>query len=187
VLRGIHAARLAGMRPIRLNAVILKGHNEDAIVDLIRFVERHPQSLELRFIEYMPFEVRAHQCVTGQEIRTRIAEFRSIERLPREERAPGPAQQWIAPETGLRLGFIAPLSDTFCSTCNRLRLSSTGHLRTCLAHEDTPSLRDLIRQGYSDAELRVQIRNMVLGKPEGHSCTVDGGIPFEGVMTGIGG
>jgi cyclic pyranopterin phosphate synthase len=62
-----------------------------------------------------------------------------------------------------------------------------GHLRTCLAHEDTPSLRDLLRGGATDEALSAAIRGMVLGKPEGHDCGVEGGTPFEGVMTGIGG
>jgi cyclic pyranopterin phosphate synthase len=90
-------------------------------------------------------------------------------------------------ETGLNVGFISPLSEHFCSTCNRLRLQADGHLRTCLAHEDTPSLRDILRGGASDDEMEEAIRAMVIGKPSGHDCTVDDGTLFEGVMTAVGG
>lgn len=187
VLRGIHAARHAGLRPIRLNAVMLRGVNEDEIMDLVRFVEQHPESLELRFIEYMPFEVRAHQCVTGARVRQVISQERALEPSLEDGSASGPATNWHCRETKLHVGFITPLSNNFCARCNRLRLQASGHLRTCLAHEDTPSLRDLLRSGATDTHLSAAIRQMVLGKQEGHACTVEGGVPFEGTMTGIGG
>jgi cyclic pyranopterin phosphate synthase len=187
VMRGIHAARIAGLFPIRLNAVVLRNENEDQIMKLVRWAETHPQQLELRFIEYMPFQVRSAQCVTGAEVRSRIALERHIEPAVAADPVPGPAQIWRVPATGLRLGFIAPLSSKFCASCNRLRLQSNGQLRTCLAHEDTPSLRDLMRSGVNDDALSTTIRRMVLGKKEGHGCTVGGGQVFEGVMTGIGG
>jgi cyclic pyranopterin phosphate synthase len=79
------------------------------------------------------------------------------------------------------------LSERFCEGCNRLRLMADGHLRTCLAHEDTPSLLKLIRAGGSDQVLQRAIRLMVMGKPEGHFCELDGGTLFEGVMTRVGG
>ena len=156
-------------------------------MDLVRFVEQHPRHLQLRFIEYMPFEVRRFDPVPSETILKQIAQERELVPVQRVEQTAGPAKEWYAPESNLHIGFITPLSQQFCATCNRLRLTATGHLRTCLAHEDTPSLRDLLRQGASDEELARNIRSMVMGKPEGHACTVEGGQPFEGVMTGIGG
>ena len=188
VLAGIAAAQAAGMRPVKLNAVLLRGHNEDEIFDLIEFCAATPDTLELRFIEYMPFEARWHECVPAHEVRDVIATRYAL--VPDEEGhkvGRGPARDWRIPALGVRVGFISPLSHRFCEGCNRLRLQMDGHLRTCLAHEDTPSLRDLIRGGASDAALEAAIRQMVLGKPDGHHCEVEGGTLFEGVMTGIGG
>ncbi len=99
----------------------------------------------------------------------------------------GPAVVWQVQETGLKVGFISPLSESFCSRCNRLRLMADGHLRTCLSDDRTPSLRDTLRAGASDHDLASAIRLMVSGKREGHGCTVEGGSPFEGVMTRVGG
>ena len=172
---------------IRLNAVILKGKNDHEVMDLVRFVEQQPKHLQLRFIEYMPFEVRRFEPVPSSTILAQIAQERTLMAIDKAAPTAGPAKEWFAPETNLHVGFITPLSQQFCATCNRLRMTATGHLRTCLAHEDTPSLRDLLRGGASDEELARNIRNMVMGKPEGHACTVEGGQPFEGIMTGIGG
>lgn len=187
VLRGIDAARAAGIVPIKLNAVILKGENEDEIFDLVDYAARSQSDTELRFIEYMPFEARWHQTVPARVLRDRLAEVYTLVPEGRSGPDAGPARGWRIVENGLRVGFISPLSEHFCATCNRLRLGADGHLRTCLAHEDTPSLRDLMRGGADDAALQAAIREMVYGKPEGHDCQVEGGTLFEGVMTGIGG
>ncbi len=187
VLAGMVAARRAGIAPIKLNAVLLRGENDDEACDLVEFAARHADTTELRFIEYMPFEARWHETVPAREVRDRLAARWRLEPEGREGPTAGPARNWRIPELGLRVGFISPLSEHFCATCNRLRLQADGHLRTCLAHEDTPSLRDLLRGGASDAALTQAVRDMVMGKPVGHDCTLDGGTVFEGVMTGIGG
>ena len=187
VLEGIDAARAAGLRPVKINAVVLRGENDDEVLSLVDFFSRDAATTELRFIEYMPFEARWHACVPSAELRRVIAARYTLVPAPRRGDTAGPARDWTVAETGLRIGFISPLSEHFCAGCNRLRLMVDGHLRTCLAHEDTPSLRDLLRGGATDEALAAAIRGMVLGKPEGHDCGVDGGTPFEGVMTGIGG
>ncbi|MFT5681354.1 MAG: cyclic pyranopterin phosphate synthase [Myxococcota bacterium] len=186
VLDGIEAARAAGLTPIKLNAVLLAGENEDEIFDLVEYAAAADGDLQLRFIEYMPFEARWHRCVPAAEVRRRLATRYTLATTP-DKIGGGPSREWRIAENGLRVGFISPLSHRFCDTCNRLRLMVDGHLRTCLAHEDTPSLRDLLRQGASETELADSIRLMVLGKPDGHHCEVDGGEVFQGVMTGIGG
>jgi len=186
VLAGIDAARAAGMVPVKLNAVLLRGVNEDEVFDLIEYCAATDGEVQLRFIEYMPFEARWHQCVPAAEVRERIGARYAIE--PDSLKVGGgPARTWKIPTLGVKVGFISPLSNRFCGSCNRLRLMVDGHLRTCLAHEDTPSLRDLLRRGASDDQLERAIRLMVMGKPDGHHCEVDGGSVFEGIMTGIGG
>jgi cyclic pyranopterin phosphate synthase len=187
VLEGIEAARAAGLTPIRLNAVVLAGENEDDLFEMVDYFAPHAADTELRFIEYMPFERRLHQSVPNATLRARLAERCEITPDGGQTEAGGPARYWRLADSDLRVGFISPLSEHFCASCNRLRLMVDGHLRTCLAHEDTPSLRDMLRAGASDAQLEQAIREMVLGKPTGHDCQIDGGTLFEGVMTSIGG
>ncbi len=185
VLAGIEAARAARLFPIKLNMVVMRGVNDDEIVPMARYVLPHAENTILRFIEYMPFEGRWHENVPASEMRSRLeAEFGALAPVG-ETLGGGPAKyQRVGP---LTVGFIAPLSEHFCATCNRLRLLADGHLRTCLAHEDTPSLRDVMRRGAADEELSATIRGIVRGKPAGHEAGVEGGRFFEGVMTHIGG
>ena len=186
VLLGIEAARTAGLTPIKLNAVVLRGENDHEVPEIVEYFSQWPNDTEVRFIEYMPFEARWHENVKSRELRERLEQRYTLVQEPSAAGA-GPARTWRIRETGLLVGFVSPLSEHFCATCNRLRLMTDGHLRTCLAHEDTPSLRDLVRRGATDDELQTAIRTMVMGKPEGHDCTTDGGTLFEGVMTAIGG
>ena len=186
VLDGIQAAWDAGLSPVKINAVLLRGENDDEVEDLVRFFEKEAHRTHLRFIEYMPFEARWHKSVPAAELRERIGAIRTLEAVGRD-RSGGPAEAWRIAESGLHVGFISPLSERFCSSCNRLRLMANGHLRTCLSDDGTPSLRDLLREGKSDSELSSAIKTMVSGKRESHGCTIDSGTPFEGVMTRIGG
>jgi cyclic pyranopterin phosphate synthase len=187
VLEGIAAAREAGLGPIKINAVVLKGVNDDEVVSLTEAMSQEPEQTVLRFIEYMPFEARGYESVSAEQIREKLRAKYTLVPIEHGHVGRGPARRWKVVETGLELGFIAPLSERFCEGCNRLRLMADGHLRTCLAHEDTPSLLKLIRAGGSDQVLQRAIRLMVMGKPEGHFCELDGGTLFEGVMTRVGG
>ena len=187
VLAGIEAARDAGLTPIKLNVVLLDGLNDDELFDFVDFCAPHAKDTELRFIEYMPFQERRFKTVPTERMRAQLRERFAFSANPARGASDGPAQTLRLADSGLKIGFISPLSEHFCATCNRLRLVADGHLRTCLAHEDTPSLRDLVRNDNSDADIRAAIRNMVFGKPSGHDCQVDGGTLFEGVMTSIGG
>jgi cyclic pyranopterin phosphate synthase len=186
VLRGIEGARECGLGPVKINAVMLAGENEDQAVPLVETFSEWSDDIVLRFIEYMPFEVRWHQCVTGETLRQSLEQRWTLEPVD-ETLGGGPAVYWRIVETGLRVGFISPLSARFCGGCNRLRLLSDGHLRTCLSDDGTESLRTLLRAGASDVELAEAIRAMVQGKREGHGCEVEGGKVFEGVMTRVGG
>ena len=187
VLEGIQAARDAGLTPIKINTVVVGGENDHEVNDLVSFFSQWADTTELRFIEYMPFGTRLHTSVSSQELRARLAARWTLEAENPNGHANGPARTWRVIESGLRVGFISALSEHFCATCNRLRLMADGRLRTCLAHEDTPSLRDLLRDGASDDEMKATIRGMVLGKPKGHDCELDGGAVFEGSMMSIGG
>jgi len=187
VLQGIEVARELGLTPIKLNVVLMEGENDDELFDFVEFFAPHASDTELRFIEYMPFEQRRFATVATETLRVRLRERYTVDAAPSRQTTDGPAQNIYLRESGLKVGFISPLSEHFCASCNRLRLMADGHLRTCLAHDDTPSLRDLVRRGLSDAELEQSIRRMVLGKPVGHDCQIDGGTLFEGVMTAIGG
>lgn len=184
VLAGIEAARAAGLTPIKLNMVVMRGENDDEVVSMAEHFAPHAADTILRYIEYMPFEGRWHENMPASEMRARLAERWSLS--PMSERlGGGPATHWRCGP--LTVGFIAPLTEHFCASCNRLRLLADGHLRTCLAHEDTPSLRDLLRGGASDEVIAATIRAIVHGKPPGHVAETSGGTAFEGVMTGIGG
>jgi len=187
VLDGVAAARAVGLRPIRVNAVLLRGENDDEIDALVDWAAAAEGDIELRFIEYMPFEARWYRCIPAREVLAHLRERFTVTALDGSGRASGPARMMVIEETGLRVGFISPLSARFCGACNRLRLQADGFLRTCLAHDGTPSLRDLLRGGATDGDLEAEIRRMVAGKLEGHDCDETGGTPFAGVMTGIGG
>jgi cyclic pyranopterin phosphate synthase len=184
VLAAVEAARAAGLTPVKINMVVMAGENDDEIVPMARYFAPHAGDTILRYIEYMPFEGRWHENVRAGEMRRRLAELGTL--VPIHERlGGGPATYWQAGP--LRVGFIAPLTEHFCASCNRLRLSADGRLRTCLGYEDTPSLRDLLRGGSDDAALTTTIQAIVLGKPAGHAAETEGGRLFEGVMTAIGG
>ena len=184
VLEGIKQAQQYGLHPIKINTVMLRGFNDNELFDLINFCVSN--NLELRFIEYMPFEKRWHQSIPEKDIRKKLNKKYNL--LPiRRGTGVGPAKNYRLQQNGLKIGFISPLSKKFCSDCNRLRLTADGHLRTCLAHEDTPSLKDYLRRSVPDLEIANAIRRMVFGKPEGHFCEIENGKLFEGVMTQIGG
>jgi cyclic pyranopterin phosphate synthase len=190
VLAGIEAARAAGLLPIKINMVVMAGKNDDEVVDVARHFAAHAEDTVVRFIEYMPFGERWHGNTAAAVLRERLADaFGGLSPVEGSVNGAGPACYWrVGPGPGaLTVGFISPITEHFCATCNRLRLLADGHLRTCLAHEDTPSLREALRAGESDDALEARIRAIVLGKPEGHTAHLPDGRAFEGVMTGIGG
>ena len=134
----------------------------------------------------MPFEARWHHCLPSEAIRHIISQSYSIEPINRHSGL-GPSNDYWIKELHTRVGFISPLSNRFCQSCNRLRLMADGHLRSCLSKEKHPSLRDIIRRPHRELELRQSIQKIVWNKVESHHCNEEDGVPFEGIMTRIGG
>jgi len=186
VLDGIEASLQAGFQKIKLNLVLLKDQNEEEIFDFIDFCARYPKILELRCIEYMPFQARWMKCVSVETIKKKLSTHYQL--IPQEKHPDrGPAREYLIPENDVRIGFISPLSNRFCPSCNRLRLMADGSLRSCLAKEKHPPLRDLLRENHSQEQLKSQIQAIVWNKVDGHHCRENSGTPFEGTMTRIGG
>ncbi|MBW1877341.1 MAG: GTP 3',8-cyclase MoaA [Deltaproteobacteria bacterium] len=187
VLGAVDAARAAGLTPIKINVVIVAGENEDQVPRMVEHFSPHASDTTVRFIEYMPFGDDRRRNVAAGILRDRLSERYTL--VPTGRRVgSGPAVNWRIEETGLVVGFISAITEHFCESCNRLRLMADGHLRTCLSRDDTPSLRDLIRDGLDDDALERVIREMVWQKVPGHEAHLEAGFrQFEGVMTRIGG
>ena len=168
VIRGISAAHEANLRPLKLNAVAMRGVNEDELVDLVRFSET--VDAEVRFIEHMPLD-RAHTW-SRENLLTRdeIIDILSQEMVlsPVGERGPNPAERWYVDGGPRTVGVIASVTAAFCGSCDRLRLTSDGQMRTCLFSQEEGDLRTLVRAGASRAELREAVRAHVLTKRAGN-------------------
>ena len=172
VLAGIDAAQAAGLRA-KINAVALKDDNAAELPDLIRWA--HGRGLDVTLIETMPMgEVeadRTDQYLSLTALRAELESFWTLKDLA--VTTGGPARYAEVAETGGRLGFITPLSHNFCEACNRVRLTCTGTLHTCLGQEDAADLRAVIRSGADDASLIEAIRNAVDAKPKGHDFHIE--------------
>ena len=167
VIAGIDAAQAAGLR-VKINAVALKADNAAELPDMIRWA--HGRGLDMTLIETMPMgEIeadRTDQYLSLTALRAELESFWTLTDLPLT--TGGPARYVEVAETGGRLGFITPLSHNFCEACNRVRLTCTGTLHTCLGQEDAADLRAVVRGGADDAGLVEAIRNAVDAKPKGH-------------------
>ncbi|MBL8553483.1 MAG: GTP 3',8-cyclase MoaA [Phenylobacterium sp.] len=171
VQAGIAAAQDAGLS-VKINAVALADSNAREIPDLVRWA--HGRGCDLTLIETMPMgEVdvdRTDEFLSLKDVRRELESFWTLEDLPLS--TGGPARYVRVAETGGRLGFITPLSHNFCETCNRVRLTCTGTLHTCLGQEDATDLRAVLRAGGSDADLIAAIRGGVDAKPKGHDFEI---------------
>ena len=189
VIEGIHAAREAGFRPIKLNAIAIKGSTEPDIVPLARFAREH--GLELRFIEYMPLDVRDRwerdKVLLADEILARLAE--GVAPLgPSPDRDPrAPALDFDYLDGGGRVGVIASVSRPFCGNCNRIRLTADGKLRNCLFALDESDLRGILRAGPDDGPVARALIDSVAGKWEGHEINTARFLKPDRLMHAIGG
>lgn len=169
VLDGIAAAAESGLRPLKLNAVAMRGVNDDELVELVTFAADH--GAQLRFIEQMPLDAghtwdRA-QMVTREEIlRTLSARWRLT---PVPGRGGAPAERWTLDDGPHTVGVIASVTAPFCGDCDRLRLTADGQLRNCLFSVTEYDLVPLLRSGASDDEIDAMMRSCVHGKLPGHA------------------
>ncbi len=172
VLAGIDAALAAGLR-VKINAVALKGVNEDEIADLLAWA--HGRGMDLTVIEVMPLgdigEARLDQYLPLSMVRTRLAERYTLEDI--DYRTGGPARYVLVKETGGRLGFITPLTHNFCESCNRVRITCTGTLYMCLGQADAADLRAPLRASESNDLVNAAIDEAIARKPKGHDFVID--------------
>ena len=171
VLAGIEAAREAGLK-VKINTVALAHDNAGEIPALIQWA--HGLGMDMTLIETMPLgEIdadRTDQFLSLGEVRRELGSYWTLRDIPLS--TGGPARYVRVEQTGGRLGFITPLSHNFCEACNRVRLTCTGTLHTCLGQEDSADLRAVIRSGATDAELVEAIRFAVDAKPKGHDFQI---------------
>jgi GTP 3',8-cyclase len=172
VLAGIDAAQAAGLK-VKINAVALKGVNEDEFPQLIEWA--HGRGMDLTLIEVMPLgeigEGRLDQYLPLSVVRARLSERFSLEDL--DYRTGGPARYTRVAETGGRLGFITPLTHNFCESCNRVRITCTGTLYMCLGQEEAADLRAPLRASESNDLLFAAIDEAISRKPKGHDFVID--------------
>ncbi|MBX9695459.1 MAG: GTP 3',8-cyclase MoaA [Cyanobacteria bacterium] len=167
VMTAIEQSLAAGFQSLKLNVVVMGGVNDDEVLDFVEYAYDKP--INVRFIEFMPFKNNSWEItkvITYKDMMDRISQRFNLAPMPAEI---GAVAKDYAIEGGIgTVSFITSMSDSFCSTCNRLRLTADGSLKTCLFYPAEQNLRDLLRAGTSDAELERIIVETVLQKPEEH-------------------
>lgn len=168
VLAGLAAAKKAGLAPIKVNMVLMAGVNDHEVEAMVAFCAE--QGYTLRMIETMPMgqpgQEASQRYVDLQEIKARLA--KRFDLIPTMLPGGGPARYWQVAETQTSIGFITPISQHFCETCNRVRLAVDGRLHMCLGQDHSYDLRAVLRQGVSDQELQAHILQAIELKPERH-------------------
>ena len=189
VLAGIDAAFAAGLEPVKINTVVMRGQNDDEVVDLAR--KTLDARWHVRFIEWMPVGEAAQaqdwraRVVTAAEIRARIeAELGPL--VPAHVSGAGPARIYRLPGAMGTLGFISAVSEHFCASCNRLRLTADGKLRPCLLAADELDLRTPLRLGASEEDIKALLEEAIRAKPRGHHLADDACVQ-DRAMAQIGG
>jgi GTP 3',8-cyclase len=167
VLKGVDAAQAAGLK-VKFNCVALKGDNEDEFLPLVEWA--HGRGADVSFIEAMPLgEDAAHNIESFLPLDKVAAELaRRLTLSPSAHASGGPARYFDVAETGGRVGFITPLSQHFCDSCNRVRVTCTGALFTCLGQEDQTDLRSPLRSSPLDGPLNAALDDAMRRKPRGH-------------------
>jgi cyclic pyranopterin phosphate synthase len=168
VIDGLIAAKQAGFSPIKINMLAMKNINDDEFQDMVEFCIKH--DFTLRFIETMPMGITGNDATDHyldlQTVKDQLS--KSYELIPGIMPGGGPAQYTQIKNTDLRIGFITPISQHFCETCNRVRVSVDGTLYLCLGHDDKVELRPLLRNGISNEELKSVLVSAIGLKPEKH-------------------
>jgi GTP 3',8-cyclase len=188
VLDGMEAARTAGLSPVKINTVLLRGVNDDEAVDLLRFAVA--RGFELRFIEQMPLDAQhgwqRAEMVTAGEI---LASLRTAFTLTPDgaERGAAPAERWLVDGGPATVGVIASVTRPFCGACDRTRLTADGQVRSCLFARTETDLRALLRGGRPDEEIADAWRAAMWGKLAGHGIDEPGFLQPDRPMSAIGG
>jgi GTP 3',8-cyclase len=186
VLAGIKIANEVGLKPVKINMVVMEGLNDDEILDFAR--KTINEEWHVRFIELMPFTGHNGQTPAGipvREVKKRLDPLGKMEPY-KHEKGNGPARYYRFPEAKGTVGFITAISEHFCVSCNRLRLTADGKLRPCLMSEQMIELREPLRSGISSEKLKELIKEAVMAKPMGHHL-VEGQRPNDRPFCQVGG
>jgi cyclic pyranopterin phosphate synthase len=189
VLAGIAAAKDAGLEPIKINAVIVRGHNEMEVADFAAFAREY--DVKMRFIEFMPLD-SGHEwaradVVSGKEIRDRISERFPLVKLAVNRGSETSSRYRFADGAPGEIGIIAPVTEPFCGACSRIRLTADGQIRTCLFSTVEHSLRDVVRSGASRSGIIDYIESVILKKEPRHFINDPGFVAPSRTMSFIGG
>jgi cyclic pyranopterin phosphate synthase len=189
VLDGLAAAAAAGLTPVKINAVLMRGINDDEAPRLLRWALDH--GYQMRFIEQMPLDPQhawdREQMVTADEILASLRVGYDLTPVDRVERGSAPAETWLVDGGPARVGIIGSVTRPFCAACDRTRLTADGQVRTCLFARDESDLRTPLRAGATDAELAERWRVAMAGKLPGHGIDDPGFLQPSRPMSAIGG
>jgi GTP 3',8-cyclase len=187
VMAGIDAAQASSLRPVKVNAVLVRGVNDDEVEAFAAFARE--RDLTMRFIEFMPLDAdhawTREMVVTAAEIHQRISALWPL--VPISHERSETARKYRFTDGRGEIGLVAPVSQPFCGHCSRLRLTADGKLRTCLFSKDDHDLKFLLRGGASDSEIRDEILDIVAQKEKGHRINEPGFVPPSRTMVFIGG
>ena len=188
VLAAMDAAEHAGLHPVKVNVVLLRGQNDDEILDFAAFARETGRVV--RFIEFMPLDAQGrwdrHQLVPGREVFDRISAAWPLEPADAVP-GPAPAERFRFVDGVGEIGLISSVTQPFCGTCNRLRLTADGSIRNCLFSDDEHELTGLLRAGGTDDDVELHLRAAVWGKRAGHGINDPGFLRPARSMSMIGG
>jgi cyclic pyranopterin phosphate synthase len=187
VLAGLRAAAAAGLTPVKVNAVLMRGLNDDDAVELLRFCLE--SNYQLRFIEQMPLDPQhawdRRRMLTAEEILDRLGAIWSL--TPVESRGSSPAETWLVDGGPAVVGVIASVTRPFCASCDRVRLTADGQVRNCLFAREESDLRSALRAGADDGELAERWRAALRSKRAGHGIDDPAFLQPDRPMSAIGG
>jgi GTP 3',8-cyclase len=188
VMRGIDAAQASGLAPAKINAVLVRGINDDEVENFAIFARE--RGLVMRFIEFMPLDGDRHWTravvVPAAEVHERIHSRWPLEQIPHHYSETARKYRFADGTPG-EIGLIAPVTQPFCGHCSRIRLTADGKIRTCLFSKEDHDLRSLLREGASDEDLVIYVKSVVMEKEEGHRINEPNFRPPSRSMVFIGG
>jgi GTP 3',8-cyclase len=187
VVAGLEAAAAAGLTPVKVNAVLMRGVNDDEALDLLKFCL--DRGYQMRFIEQMPLDAQhgwsRTEMVTADEILDALGAAHTL--TPLDGRGSAPAEEFLVGDGPATVGVIASVSKPFCAACDRVRLTADGQLRNCLFAREESDLRGPMRSGATDAELVARFRASIAGKRAGHGIDDPTFLQPDRPMSAIGG